>query len=611
MSLFGSLFTGVSGLNAQSQATAMISNNIANVNTVGFKRSEAAFFSLVTTESQAARYSPGTVSVNRIQRVNEQGPIQQSSSTTDVSVSGNGFFAVKQNADDSALDEFFYTRNGQFAEDSQGFLRNSAGFYLYGWPLDNDGNLPASSGDLSSLVPVDVAFLGGLTRPTSTADIALNLNADEIDINTGFFSSTAVAGAGVYGGAGFPIDATVEQADFTRSIRVFDSLGSAQDITFEFRKTTGPMANATSNNTVALGLTDNLDSLAGINAGDQFSISDGVTTRVYEINATVPLPVGVDAGVTSVNDLLLDINANTLIDASLTPAGQLQFQHRNYNQLPNTIILDDTVGAGTALFDATGLGFTEVDGAAGTETFERILLDGTAAQAADNPYGTTATQTNQADFPLLANDTTPNTQGWWEVKVYYPDGSEITEGLINFDGDGSLNASPDTTGASTVDIELTNLDWGNGSSPQDIEINMGSFSQFAGEYNVAFADQNGAELGLRTGISIDQEGIVVARFSNGATTDLYKLPLITFANPNGLQEVSGTAYVETEESGEENLREAGEGGAGTLETATLENSNVDLADEFAKLIVSQRAYSANTRVINTVDQMTEDLLRLR
>ena len=73
MSLFGSLWTSVSGLNAQSQATAVISNNIANVSTVGFKRSEATFASLVTVESHAARYSPGSVQVNRFQRVRISG----------------------------------------------------------------------------------------------------------------------------------------------------------------------------------------------------------------------------------------------------------------------------------------------------------------------------------------------------------------------------------------------------------------------------------------------------------------------------------------------------------------------------------------------------------
>lgn len=146
MSLFGSLYTGVSGLSAQSQATAMISNNIANVNTVGFKRSEAAFYSLVTTEGRSSRYSPGTVSVNRIQRVNQQGPIQQSISSTDTSISGNGFYAVKRDTDASGLSPYLYTRNGQFSEDAQGFLTNTAGFYLYGWPLDQNGGLPSNQG---------------------------------------------------------------------------------------------------------------------------------------------------------------------------------------------------------------------------------------------------------------------------------------------------------------------------------------------------------------------------------------------------------------------------------------------------------------------------------
>ena len=96
MGLFGALFTGVSALSAQSQNTAIISNNIANINTTGFKRAEASFFSLVTTETNSSRYSPGTVTVNRLQKVTEQGPISQSASSTDASVSGNGFFAVKR-----------------------------------------------------------------------------------------------------------------------------------------------------------------------------------------------------------------------------------------------------------------------------------------------------------------------------------------------------------------------------------------------------------------------------------------------------------------------------------------------------------------------------------
>ena len=104
--------------------------------------------------------------------------------------------------------------------------------------------------------------------------------------------------------------------------------------------------------------------------------------------------------------------------------------------------------------------------------------------------------------------------------------------------------------------------------------------------------------------------MIVARFSNGASADLFQIPLVTFSNPNGLTEVSGTAYTESEESGEENLRLAGTGGAGFIEPSTLEASNVDLADEFARLIVAQRAFGANTRVITTVDELTQELLNI-
>ena len=209
----------------------------------------------------------------------------------------------------------------------------------------------------------------------------------------------------------------------------------------------------------------------------------------------------------------------------------------------------------------------------------------------------------------MPGDPTYNSRGWWNVTIRDPSNNELTTGLVNFNGDGTINASPDIDG--NIDIELNQIDWNNGSELQNIAVDIERFSQFSSDYTVLFSDQDGAELGLRTGIEIDREGFVIAQFSNGASATLYKLPLVTFANANGLAEVSGTAYTETEDSGEENLREAGSGGAGFIEPSTLENSNVDLADEFALLIVAQRAYSAGTKVINTVDQMTQELLQLR
>lgn len=573
MSLFGSLFTGVSGLGAESQSTAMIANNIANINTVGFKRSEAAFFSLVTSEGRSSKYSPGTVSVNRVQKVNLQGPIQQTASSTDAAISGNGMFAVKRDA--SSQQEFLYTRSGSFSEDSQGLLRNSAGFVLYGWPLGTGNTLPGNQGDLNSLQPVNVAFLGGLTRPTSEAELAFNLNADQVATDL--------------------TDALTGPPHFTRGLTVFDTLGSAQTLTFEFTKVYGPQA--TANGTIGnLEATDNLITDLGLVDGNQFSISiNGGAATTFEVWDGIG--VAPANAVQTVNDIITGINALPDATAYLGNNGELVIINDNFMAGTETITLTDVAGA-----PLVGLGLTP-----GTYTSNDLnSANYDNGSAADSP------PYSSEEFPsmqFVPGDPQYNDRGWWQVKIIHPNGSTLNNGLVNFNGDGTLNARPDGDG--NIDINLTQIDWGNGSNPQNIDVDIERFSSFAGNYDVIFSDQNGAELGLRTGVELTREGFVVARFSNGATANLYKVPLVTFANANGLQEVSGTAYVENTESGEENLREAGSGGAGFLEPSTVETSNVDLADEFAKLIVSQRAFSANTRVINTVDQMTEDLLRLR
>lgn len=590
MSLFGSLFTGVSALNVQSQSMAIISNNIANVNTTGFKRAEAAFYSLVTSESRLTRYSPGTVAVNRIQRVNQQGPIQQTSSSTDVAISGNGMIPVKRSTDSGQ--EYLYTRSGSFSEDSQGLMRNTAGFVLYAWPIDSDGNLPAAQGDLTSLVPADVAFLGGLTRPTNVAEMSINLNAAETEHNPHTYAVPTE----------LPIPGT-QNPDFSRSLRVYDTLGSAQDMTLQFRKIVGPMAYATSGATALEGsdLFVGGTSTPAIVAGNQFSLTVPLSAVGPAVTQTYTFVAGAPAAaneVQTVQDLIAEVNADfpNRMELRLDDSGRLVFQAADVR---DTFTLANV--AGTPLTAANTLEIIPDPGDAD------LTYDAEAPTSA--PYIATDPYPQQGDFPAFQNANDPNTQGWWQMTILHPDGSTLSEGLLNFNGDGTVNATPDAEG--NIRINLTGIDWGNGAELQDLQIDVERFSQFQSESSVIFSDQDGAELGLRTGVEINREGEIIARFSNGASATLYKIPLITFASVNGLKEVSGTAYSETDESGEENLREAGSGGAGFFEPSTTENSNVDLADEFAKMIITQRAFSAGTKVINTADQMTEELLRLK
>ena len=481
MSLFGSLFTGVSGLGAQSQSTAMIANNIANVNTVGFKRSEASFFSLVTTEGRSSQYSPGTVSVNRVQRVDLQGPIQQTSSATDAAISGNGFFTVKREA--SNEQEFLYTRSGSFSEDSQGLLRNTAGFVLYGWPLDSAGGLPANQGDLTSLVPVDVAFLGGLTRPTSTAELSLNLDASEGDENL--------------------VDATDDLVNphFSRGLTVFDSLGQSQVLTFEFTKNYGPHATAggTINDLLA---TDNLVTDLGLTAGNTFEVSSELGGPLaLTIVAGAPAVAG---EVQTINDIITEINnAGIGVEAFLGNDGELVIQRDEFFAgAANTLTLENT--GGTPL---TSLGITL---APNPQTFLSDDLTGAAgpnrttnldnSEPGDNPPYSNEMLTDLNTFPafqFIPGDASYNNRGWWQLNVVHPNGTSLSRGLINFNSDGSLNARPDGNG--NIDLNLAQIDWGNGSEAQNIDVDIERFSQFSGNYDVIFSDQNGAELGLRTG----------------------------------------------------------------------------------------------------------------
>lgn len=151
----------------------------------------------------------------------------------------------------------------------------------------------------------------------------------------------------------------------------------------------------------------------------------------------------------------------------------------------------------------------------------------------------------------------------------------------------------------------------------EININLGTYGEAAGmtfldgPYTPKTLEQNGLPFGTYSGVSIDKDGIVTAFFDNGSRKQIYKLPISTFNNPNGLQSRTGNAYAQTAESGEYLLLQANTAGAGKVASSSLEASNVDLAEEFTSMIITQRAYSANARIITTSDEMLEELIRLK
>lgn len=185
MSLYSALFTGVSGLNTQGQKLGIISDNIANVNTIGYKRAEASFKTLVVNTSGASSYSPGGALVSTRYEVDKQGILASTAAPTDIAISGQGFFVVSSTTD--AGSQPLYTRAGSFRQDADGDFVNAAGFYLRAWPLDQEGRLPgevgnlntASSSDLQSLEVVNAESVKGEPAATKQVDVSFNLDAKE------------------------------------------------------------------------------------------------------------------------------------------------------------------------------------------------------------------------------------------------------------------------------------------------------------------------------------------------------------------------------------------------------------------------------------------------
>jgi flagellar hook protein FlgE len=230
MSIYTALRAGVSGLTANSSALAVISDNIANVNTVGYKRSGVDFSALVNAQNSNTTYNAGGVLPLTRQQISLQGSLEQSRSTTDLAISGEGFFIVSTNNQQlSNGGSVLFTRAGSFTIDAQGYMVNAQGMFLQGWPVGSDGSITSSPTSLSAIEPVNIAGVGGLAEPTANVGLNANLNSAQADYDP--LSQGAYDVGDLATGAITP--------HFESSLEIYDSLGAARTIAFGFLKT-GP-----------------------------------------------------------------------------------------------------------------------------------------------------------------------------------------------------------------------------------------------------------------------------------------------------------------------------------------------------------------------------------
>jgi flagellar hook protein FlgE len=224
MSLSSSLFSGISGLSTLGNAMQIIGDNIANVNTVGFKGSSFTFQDLL---SQSVSTLSGTSQVGRgtalgdIRASFEQGSFETTGNTTDLAIGGQGFFVLREDGTENN----FYSRAGNFSFDQNGYLTNPEGCIVQGWALDANGN------DMGSITDIVMSSFTSPPSATDNIEVIVNLDSDGSDNTAGADDSLAGAWDGT---ATTPIAETVYE--YLTSLRAYDSLGSTHDITLYFDK---------------------------------------------------------------------------------------------------------------------------------------------------------------------------------------------------------------------------------------------------------------------------------------------------------------------------------------------------------------------------------------
>ena len=213
MSVVSSLYTGASGLRSHGKAISVLGDNVANANTVGYKRSRANFADVLgRSTGGGANFGMGS-EVSSVQKMMSQGALLGTGSATDLAIKGNGFFCVKGSA--AGISGNFYSRAGQFHLDKDGNMVNEAGLVAQGYLADSTGALVKSVKDIkipqSQMAP----------SATSKATVAGNLDAKATAFTTGSFSATNASST----------------SNYSTQVTVYDSLGKAHTMTVYFRKT--------------------------------------------------------------------------------------------------------------------------------------------------------------------------------------------------------------------------------------------------------------------------------------------------------------------------------------------------------------------------------------
>ena len=663
MGIFDALTTAVAGLQAQSFSLQNISGNIANSQTTGYKETNTAFQDLVTQASVGLQ-TPDGVTARSVATNTVQGSITSTTVATDMAVNGNGFFVVAKPTGFTDNQPTFsgindYTRAGDFTMNANGNLVNSAGYYLMGIPVDSTTGNPL--GSVPQVLQFNNNFIPAVA--TTTINYQANLPATPKSgiINPNNFEANPLAGAPVAAqitgtGATLKPDAAAKGTGSVTGLTNATTLASLGITTGDVLSFNDGTSTTTYNVPAGATIGNLITAINGGTAAMTASLSGGnlVLTGNNNIASITVSGTGSDAG-----DLGFGAGNNTfqpmnLLTQSAVAQGQtltvtvpatggtvetVTFgtgagQVATLAQLQTTLV---GLGTSSGLFSATvntlngdiSLTATNptdsmaVGGTASAQKFGILNLTALPAQqdvvAADNTTfdkesvdGGSITAYDSVGNPVnvqfrWAQVTSSSTGSTWQL--FYQTNSSATginPSWLNVGTTFTFNANgemqPQITSLTIPNLTVNNDNIGN----VQLQIGTDGLTQFAstsGTVQVNNLQQNGFAAGSLQSVSVDTQNRMVGNFTNGQTIPLAEVTLASFNGADALQALNGGAYAATPESGPPNYS-----ATGSIEGSSLEASNVDIATQFSRLIVSQQAYSANARVMTTANQMIQSLL---
>ncbi|MDO9584072.1 MAG: flagellar hook protein FlgE [Desulfomicrobium sp.] len=610
MGLSASMYSGTSGLKAHGEKMTVIGNNISNVSTIGFKASrmyfEDALSQQITTASGGGQVGRG-VSVGAVMGDFSQGSLENTTEATDLAIGGNGFFMVSP----AGQELNYYTRAGNFRFDEDGYLVDPRGYRLQGWAVQTVNTSAAASGGATASestgvkikgVPTDVKLENFQSPPqaTSRVDMILNIDSQSEDRTT---ANGAVLEAGTYDGR--PFTAVFEKWDGT----AIPPLGDAQ---YAYQSTIKVYdENGTSHN-MTVYMDPVLDPDVTKNAGGKRYMEYIVTVPPGEDNREFWGTTGIDATKRGI------LMAGTL---TFNASGELEnmsaFTINNPYQQPDPTAVPPIVSGEPAarfplapIFDPTAANIENWTPANFSQNGYPIC---TANFLGAQNASVTASETNLDPLTIIPAMDVNNSRnielnfGLRNKDAAWTNPNATLETLRNT----IYRTTPPTPAQEAAYAAQASASLSAINGMSSTEISALSTTSYSTGSTTIFQAQDGYTAGFLQNISVDRDGVITGRYSNGQVLQLFAVTLATFNNNYALFREGGNLFSETRSSGPPITGLANTGGKGSIASNSLEQSNVDLATEFVKMITTEKGFQANSKTITTVDQMLTVLIQLK